>query len=156
MMGYALEDDYISVAGAVREKRNAGRDMRVLLIEDALYDQVLIKKFLQETQIPHVLDVLRSGQEVAPYFDRTRRDGRKLPDLILLDLGMPGMDGIDVLDYFSLADMELRSVPIVILTGYEHLEPISKQHNLPILEYVMKPCNTDRMKEILDRVRQSE
>lgn len=151
-MGQSNAYEYERPSVSSRSKAVQGRGLRVLLVEDALYDEVLTAKALRDAGTDCQLDIVRAGHEVLPYFAACQRGARPLPDLIILDLGMPGMDGLDILEYLASSAPALQKIPIAILTGYEHLEPVSKMNNLPIVAYIMKPCNKEKILNILASV----
>jgi CheY-like chemotaxis protein len=121
----------------------------ILLVEDVTSDAVLTKISLDATRIPYCLTTLSNGDQVQPYL-RDRQ--RKRPDLVMLDLGLPGMNGFELLATFAANPFMMRAVPIVILTAHKHLEYLRKSYPLQIMSYITKPCSVENMSEMLTRV----
>jgi YesN/AraC family two-component response regulator len=71
----------------------------------------------------------------------------------MLDLGLPCMDGFEILAELSMAEPSLRAIPIVILTGYEHFEYVQKSYSLCVPAYVTKPCDPGTIRDTLLRIR---
>lgn len=123
----------------------------ILLVEDVLSDALLTRIALDGAHIPYKLSTLRNGSQLLPYLERYRRH---YPDLILLDLGLPGMSGFDVLNVLATNPPAIRSIPIVILTGLTYGEYfLGDSYPLCILDYIEKPCSANKMGDILARAR---
>lgn len=85
--------------------------VRILLVEDNPADADLTSELLEEAPVPPEVHVARDGDEALSRL----RGGRVRPNLILLDLNLPGMDGREVLEALK-ADPDLRRIPVVVLT----------------------------------------
>lgn len=89
----------------------------ILLVEDDPADVRLIQVALQRSRIPHALGVVMDGEAALRYL---RREGgyanRRRPDLMLLDLYLPGRDGLSILREMR-EDEALRRIPVVVITG---------------------------------------
>lgn len=116
--------------------------INILLIEDDLADQKLTRMSLQNSKVANVLHTVNSGEEAldflyrkGPYSPETPR-----PDLILLDLNMPGIGGTEVLKIVK-EDVELKTVPIIILTTSDAEEDILRSYELHVNGYVKKPLD---------------
>ena len=66
----------------------------------------------------------------------------KSPDVVVLDLMMPGMGGLEILKHINLLNL---NIPVILLTGYGSKERSIEGMNLGAFDYVMKPCNLDDM-----------
>lgn len=129
------------------------RKLQILLVEDLPADALLIKIALDGTGIPYEISRLRRGSEVIPSLRMSHTfNPADLPDLILLDLGLPDTSGFEVLEEMAKLQPSLRAVPIVILTAHEHFDYLCKTDMLCIRSYVRKPCSSDEMREILLRL----
>ena len=111
----------------------------VLLVEDNEDDVFIATKSLEKQKLHINLHVVNDGVEameylhkVGPYADAVR------PDLILLDLNMPRMDGRQVLEKLK-SDENLRAIPVVVLTTSEAEEDIAKSYCLYANCYITKP-----------------
>lgn len=117
----------------------------VLLAEDDPAQITLFRHALTQTEFPCALDVVRDGVEVIDYLfftgDYKGREPRAMPDLILLDLKMPRMDGLQVLQVLRRvrSDGQLRFPPIVVLTCSDDEQDIANAYRLGAQSYIRKP-----------------
>ncbi|MGD8717899.1 MAG: response regulator [Candidatus Zixiibacteriota bacterium] len=114
----------------------------VLLVEDNEDDVMLITRALKKTSLPGRLEVIRTGAEAvayvagaSPYDDR---DHHPLPELVILDLRMPGVDGYEVLKVIRSQE-DLLEVPVVILTGVGEAASVDRTFDLGATVYFVKP-----------------
>lgn len=121
----------------------------ILLVEDNPGDARLAREALKESKICNVLHVVRDGVEAMsflrreqPFADATR------PDLILLDLNLPRMDGREVLAQVK-SDPALRHIPIVILTTSAHEEDVLRSYDLHANCYVTKPIDLQQFIHVI-------
>lgn len=128
--------------------------IRILLAEDNGSDALLTRIALSSTSIPFTLSTVKKGTEV---LSRLKFDlnfcTSQLPDLILLDLGLPEIDGFELLSEFSRMSPTIRSLPIVVLTAHKHFDYIKHSYPLCIAAYINKPCKSEELEDILVRVR---
>ncbi|MCC7260721.1 MAG: response regulator [Alphaproteobacteria bacterium] len=140
------------IASMLLRRANPGdQPVDILLVEDAHSDVVFTRTALDMTGMPYALHILRSGEEVIPYLNQ-RRLGR-LPDVILLDMGMQRMGGFDVLEELAKSRTAFRAIPVIIISGHENFEYARKIDNLYVPAYITKPCASTRMREVLSRIR---
>ena len=129
----------------------------ILLVEDVASDALLLRLALDTSRMPYRLRSIRKGDEVLPWLMQELKNGRQaLPDVLLLDLGLPCMDGFEVLAGIAAAKPDIRAIPIVILTGYEHFEYIRQSYDLCVTAYINKPCDPAAIYEILARLRREK
>lgn len=122
----------------------------ILLVEDVTSDALLLRHALDAAHVPYQLHGLRKGDEVMPWLARELKIGHTLPDLLMLDLNLPRMDGFEILSELTEASPTLRAVPIVILTGYDDFDYVRKGYNnLCIPAYIAKPCTAGKIRETL-------
>jgi two-component system, chemotaxis family, response regulator Rcp1 len=116
----------------------------ILLVEDNAGDVRLTQEVLRDSKVRNNLIVANNGQEALHCL---RRQGKysqtPRPDLILLDLNLPVMDGREVLEKIK-ADADLKRIPVVILTTSKAEEDILKTYNLHANCYVTKPVDLDQ------------
>src|SRR5689334_657598 len=101
-------------------------DFHILLIEDSQTDAKIIERALREGNIAHRLTVFHDGRQALDYLIGLQENGNGEelePDLILLDLNLPGMDGCQVLTAIKSHPF-LRSLPVVILTTSRREEDV--------------------------------
>lgn len=131
----------------------ANDSLNVLMVEDVYSDAMIIKIALDTTKIPFELSKIRRGDAVLPHLSISRMIS-ELPDLILMDLGLPGMDGFEVLAEMGALPASIRHIPIVILTAHKHFEYIQDTYpSLHIIGYMNKPCSATDIKPFLLRAR---
>src|SRR4051794_1991735 len=93
-------------------------EFHILLVEDSRADATIIARALKESNIPHRLTVLTDGRLALDHLARVLEPDAPAdlqPDLVLLDLNLPGLDGCQVLTRIK-ADPALRALPVVILS----------------------------------------
>jgi two-component system, response regulator len=119
---------------------------RILLAEDSAQDAELTLEALGEHNLSNSVDVARDGAEALDYLFRrgahaARQNGN--PVLILLDLKMPRVDGLEVLRAVK-ADPRLRTIPVVVLTSSRAEQDVVRSYELGVNAYVVKPVQFDK------------
>ena len=129
--------------------------LSILLVEDDLADQKLIKISLRNEKIANDLYTVQTGEEGLDflYGRGNYSNGTPQPDLILLDLNMPGMGGKEFLRRIK-ADEKLKQIPVVILTTSEAEKDILDSYKLQASGYVHKPVTLDEFKEAMKKLKQ--
>jgi CheY-like chemotaxis protein len=129
--------------------------LAILLVEDDLADQKLIKISLRNEKIANDLYTVRSGEEGMDFLYRRGNysDGTPQPDLILLDLNMPGMGGKEFLRRIK-EDEGLKQIPVVILTTSEAEKDIIDSYKLQASGYVHKPVTLEEFKEAMKKLKE--
>jgi CheY-like chemotaxis protein len=126
----------------------------ILLVEDNPRDEVLTLRALKKSNIANEVVVARDGVEALDYlFGRgaySETASRELPQLVLLDLKLPKVDGLEVLQQVR-ANQRTRRLPIVIFTSSSEEEDLFKSYNLGANSYVRKPVEFE---EFLDATKQ--
>lgn len=118
--------------------------VEILLVEDNPGDIRLTQEALNEGRIYHNLRVARDGEEaLAMLYRQGEHAQAPLPDIILLDLNLPRVDGREVLSKIK-ADEALKVIPVVVLTTSEAEADILKAYKLHANCYVNKPVDLDR------------
>ncbi len=123
--------------------------IKILLVEDNPGDVRLTREVLLATNHSIHLLVARDGEEAVAML---KRDGARAhaprPDLILLDLNLPKMDGREVLACIK-ADADLKTIPTVILTTSEAEQDVAKSYELQANCYITKPVQLDAFESIV-------
>lgn len=125
-------------------------DKMILLVEDNRDDEALTLRALRKNRITNEVVVVRDGAEALEYvFGTGRYEGRDttaMPDLILLDLKLPKVDGLEVLRRLR-ADQGTRSLPVVILTSSTEEQDVLKGYGLGANSYIRKPVDFGELME---------
>jgi CheY-like chemotaxis protein len=125
----------------------------VLLVEDDDGDQKLVKNTLINREIVNKLYVARNGEEALEYLQRSKSNSAESPrpNLILLDLNMPGMGGKEFLRRIK-ADDDLCSIPIVVLTVSDAEIDIQESYKLKAAGYVQKRESLKEFQKVVDEL----
>ena len=113
----------------------------ILLVEDNPHDLELTLVALERSQLANEVIVLRDGAEALDYLFRRHAYAERLdgnPAVLLLDLKLPKVDGLQVLDAIRQSE-ELRSIPVVMLTSSREEPDLSRAYQLGVNAYVVKP-----------------
>ncbi|AEI12514.1 MULTISPECIES: response regulator [Cellulomonas] len=119
------------------------KPIEVLLVEDDPGDVLMTREAFEHNKVRNTLTVMADGVSALEYL---RKEGEHAdaptPDLILLDLNLPRMDGREVLEALK-ADERLRMIPVVVLTTSEAEEDVVRSYALHANAYVTKPVDFD-------------
>lgn len=130
-------------------------DKIILLVEDNPDDEELTLMALRESQIVNEVVVARDGAEALDYLFATGRyadrDAAHLPALVLLDLKLPKLSGLEVLQHMR-ADPRTRLIPVVVLTSSSEEEDVIASYNLGANSYVRKPVEFHRFADAVRQV----
>jgi two-component system response regulator len=125
-------------------------ERKILLVEDNADDEELTIRALKRNNIVNAIDVVRDGAEALDYiFCRgawSERDPHHVPQVVLLDLKLPKVDGLDVLKAIR-ADERLRWLPVVVLTSSTEEQDIVKSYGLGANSYIRKPVDFNQFTE---------
>lgn len=114
---------------------------RILLVEDSENDVALTLAAFEDANLANEVVIARDGQEALDFLYRQGAyAGRRLgnPAVILLDLKMPKIDGLQVLARLK-GDPDLKSIPVVMLTSSRQETDVARSYNLGVNAYVVKP-----------------
>ena len=126
------------------------RNHVILLVEDNPDDVELTRRALDESNVANKLVVVRDGVEALQYLFRedayAGRDAADLPEVVLLDLKLPKIDGLEVLRRIR-ADERTRILPVVVLTSSNAERDIVESYALGANSYIRKPVEFERFVE---------
>ncbi len=126
-------------------------DFHILLVDDSVADVRIIERALREASIQHRLTVIHDGSRALDYLRRLRDPGTpadREPDLVLLDLNLPGLDGNQILAEIK-SDRFLKSIPVVILTTSRRDEDIASTYQAGANTYIQKPAEFPRYRDLV-------
>jgi len=128
------------------------REIVILLVEDDPGDVLMTREAFADYKVRNELHVVDDGVDAMAFL---RQEGqyadRPRPDLVLLDLNLPRMDGREVLEAIK-SDAELASIPVVVLTTSEAEDDILQSYSLHANAYVTKPVDFERFIEVVRRI----
>jgi chemotaxis family two-component system response regulator Rcp1 len=126
-----------------------GRPMEILLVEDSLTAARLAIGALKKAPVPHRLTWLTDGEEASEFVYRRGRFARApRPDVILLDLTLPKKDGRAFLAEIKAVE-ELKTIPVVVLTGSTDEEDIAQTQLLQVDGYITKPVDIEKFLKLI-------
>ncbi|MET0789010.1 MAG: response regulator [Cellulomonas sp.] len=124
----------------------------VLLVEDDPGDVLMTREAFEDNKLRNRLSVVSDGVSALEFLRKEGEHvGAPTPDLILLDLNLPRMDGREVLQALK-EDAGLRSIPVVVLTTSEAEEDVVRSYSLHANAYVTKPVDFDRFIEVVRQI----
>lgn len=128
------------------------RAIDVLLVEDDPGDVLMTREAFEDGKVANRLAVVSDGVSAMAYL---RKEGEHAdaitPDLVLLDLNLPRMDGREVLAAMK-SDEKLRSIPVVVLTTSEAEEDVLRSYSLHANAYVTKPVDFERFIAVVRQI----
>jgi CheY-like chemotaxis protein len=131
---------------------NRDAPIHILLAEDDPDDRLFTRRALLETRVSTRLTTVENGKELLHYL---RHEEEKLngeashPDLVLLDLNMPRMDGREALREMK-SDPELRRIPVVVLTTSEADQDVLQSYDLGVNAFMTKPVSFNELTDAMD------
>jgi two-component system, chemotaxis family, response regulator Rcp1 len=130
-------------------REGSGRLINILLVEDNPGDVRLALEAWKEAKVLNEIKVVEDGETALAYL---HKEGEyvdvETPDLILLDLTLPRMDGRELLKVVK-EDPELRRIPVVVLTVSQEEKDVLLTYNLHANCYIVKPADLDQFIEVI-------
>jgi DNA-binding response OmpR family regulator len=132
----------------------SGDDFVVLVVEDEADHAALIQAAFAYREFPCVVHVTGSSEEAMdyllgrwPFDNRTRHP---LPDILILDLGLPGMDGLDFLRWLTAQSQPWRKTPVVVFTANADRSVATRAFSLGAREVKVKPVDFGELVEVVE------
>ncbi len=127
----------------------------ILLVEDNPNDETLTLIALKDCKVTNDVIVVRDGEEALNFLfcknEYAERNRNQLPRLILLDLKLPKIDGLEVLKQIR-ADEATKRIPVVILTSSREESDLVSGYDHGANSYIVKPMDTDRFRKAIEQV----
>lgn len=128
------------------------KPIEILLVEDNPGDVRLTREALRDAKVHNNMVVASDGQEALSILKREDEyAGSNRPDLILLDLNLPLMNGFEVLDVIK-EDPELKRIPVVVLTTSQAEQDIVHSYNLHANAYITKPVDLAQFVRVIKSI----
>ncbi|MBN2172372.1 MAG: response regulator [Candidatus Krumholzibacteriota bacterium] len=134
-------------------RRSHGEPLRILLVEDEPAHAELVMRSFEDHEIPNRIYHVSDGEQALNFLFRrgeyADRNHCPRPDVILLDLRLPRIDGLEVLKEIK-ADDDVRHIPVVILTSSEAEMDIAKAYDYHVNSYLVKPIDFDKFTRMME------
>ena len=130
-------------------------EFHILLVEDSRADVKIIERALRDGNVGHRLTVIPDGMKALEYLVRLQQPDATddlEPDLILLDLNLPGIDGCQVLTQIK-SDPLLRIIPVVVLTTSRRDEDVLQTYQAGANSYIQKPAEYPLYRDLVMTLR---
>jgi two-component system, response regulator len=129
-----------------------GEKGEILLVEDDPQDVELTLRAFRNENVNHPIEVVRDGEEALDYLFRrghySNRAGENPPALVLLDLKLPKVDGLQVIRQVKESE-ECGSIPIVVLTSSGEPRDVIESYRLGVNSYIQKPVDTREFRQAI-------
>ena len=130
------------------------KGINILLVEDNPDDVELTLHALKKNKIVNPVKIVRDGQEALDYLYHKGKYESKdydLPNVILLDLKLPKVDGIEVLQRIK-SDRRTKLIPVVVLTSSKEESDLLRSYDLGVNSYIRKPVDFDQFVETVRQI----
>jgi CheY-like chemotaxis protein len=122
--------------------------IHILLVDDNEGDILLTREALEEARIINKISIAYDGIQAIDLLKKSARGAGTMPDLILLDINLPKMNGTEVLSIIK-TDPELRRIPVIMLTTSSSEKDILASYNNYANCYITKPVDLDRFMDVV-------
>ena len=129
--------------------------VEILIVEDNEQDLALAQRALRKAKVTNRIHVARDGEEAlqflfceGPHAERKMEDG---PKVILLDLKLPKIDGLEVLQRIK-SDLRTKAIPVVVITSSKEQSDVVETYNLGVNSYIVKPVNFEQFSETVQKL----
>ena len=126
------------------------RKNAILLVEDNPDDELLTLRALKKTKLVNEIAVAHDGEEALDYL-LNEENGNDLPVMVLLDLKMPKVSGLEVLHAIR-SNARTKTLPVVVFTSSSEEKDIVESYNLGVNSYVRKPVDFSQFLEAVERI----
>jgi two-component system response regulator len=134
---------------------NEANIVEILIVEDNEQDLELAQRALRKSKLTNLIHVVRDGEEALEFiFCQGPYSGRKIengPKVILLDLKLPKVDGLEVLKRIK-GDPRTKSIPVVVLTSSKEQSDVVESYHYGVNSYIVKPVNFEQFSEAVQKL----
>ncbi len=128
------------------------KEVNILLVEDNPGDVVLTRMALQKCRISNTLHVVDDGEKALQFLrGQGEYEGRVVPDLVLLDINLPRVNGLQVLKEVK-TDEKLRQIPIIMLTSSVREQDVCDAYGYHANSYITKPASLPQLINALQSI----
>jgi two-component system, chemotaxis family, response regulator Rcp1 len=124
------------------------QQIHILLVDDNEGDILLTREALEEARIINKVSIAYDGMQAIDLLKKSARVAGTMPDLILLDINLPKMNGTEVLSIIK-KDPDLRRIPVIMLTTSSSEKDILASYNNYANCYITKPVDLDRFMDVV-------
>lgn len=127
-------------------------NLKILLVEDNIHDVAFIQAALSNSSFTSAVHVVNDGLECVDLLNKTGKHSNAItPDIIILDLNMPILDGIEVLKKIK-QDPSHRKIPIIVFTSSKDAIDISNAYDNYVNSYVVKPMDPQQYENVIKEI----
>ena len=130
-------------------------EIEILLVEDNPHDVEMTLRALKRNNITNEVQVVKDGAEALDYLFAdeiyANRDINQSPKLVLLDLKLPKVDGLEVLRHIK-SDERTKTIPVVVLTSSREEQDMIESYKLGVNSYIVKPVDFDKFLDAVGKL----
>ncbi len=124
------------------------QDLRVLHVDDDAVDAMKLQRVFKKLNVNHEVKHVTNGHEALSLM---QTEPRYIPNLILLDLNMPVLGGLEFLEALR-SDADLKHIAVFVLSASDHSADIQQAHGLHVAGYFLKPLSPSRYSMVIKRL----
>ena len=127
--------------------------INVLHVDDSIEAVYLMQNAFEEVDFEHSIFIAQNGNEALDYLRKSGRDNNETsPDLILLDINMPVMDGFEFLDNIKNEE-STKHIPVIMFTTSSSITDVMKSYQKHANTYIVKPGNLDEYMDVANSIK---
>lgn len=131
-------------------KINVMKELQILLVEDNEGDILLTREAFKTSRLPYSIDIAKDGElALNMLFQEQMYENYALPDIILLDINLPKINGLEVLAKIKKSE-KLRVIPVIVFTTSEAEKDIADSYSHYANSYIVKPATIDTFSNIVN------
>jgi len=131
--------------------KRTDKTYNILIIEDNPADAMLISEAFRQCKLPFDINVVGNGSDALKILYDLDKNDLKMPNIILMDLQMPGTDGVELLGTLK-HDLRLKVIPVIVLTGSKDNKKLVKSYRAHANSVIQKPGSVSGMLDIANAI----